>query len=347
MTPEPMALSGAVAIEAPPTNARGGLRMQVVLTGGGGFIGSYLLARMVGAGIQVTLIGPDTGKSSYTAALVAAGSVRFVQCEASFRQDDVLRAAVEDADALVLLGYVMPASRESSERLREEYASNVEPLTRLLRISGQRFRHVVFASSTAVYGAPARVPVCESDALSPLTPYGVAKTACEQVVTEFCASGGTATILRYSTVYGPGEVVPRAIPNFIRSALAGELPSIRGDGLDEHDYVHVTDVAEATLAAIRRPATGVYNIGTGIGTTTIDLARLVYRLAAAKVAPAAFGLANGSDARQTRIICDVAAARVGLGFSSRRSLEGGICEEIGWFRSGLAAASRSVTKRVA
>ncbi|MGH2491168.1 MAG: NAD-dependent epimerase/dehydratase family protein [Candidatus Limnocylindria bacterium] len=321
--------------------------MRVVMTGGGGFIGSYVLARMLGAGLAVTLVGPHTGKSLYTAALVAAGEVRFVRCDVTFQREELLRDAIADADALVLLGYVMPTSTTKSARLFEEYTSNVEPVMRLLRVAGDRPRHVVFSSSVSVYGAPARVPVRESDAPSPLTPYGDAKLACEHAITTLAtASGGTAAILRYSTVYGPGELVPRPIPNFIRSALAGEMPAIRGDGLDEHDYVHVTDVAEATLGAIRLTATGVYNIGTGVGTTTLDVARLVYRLASAKVSPT-FGFARESQARPIRVICDVEAARAELGFRARRSLEGGICEEIGWFRSGLAAASRSVTKRVA
>lgn len=82
--------------------------MHVVLTGGGGFIGSYVMARMIGAGIDVTLVGANTGRSRYTASLVAAGAARFVRCGDSYREDDVLSAVFADADALVLLGYVMP-----------------------------------------------------------------------------------------------------------------------------------------------------------------------------------------------------------------------------------------------
>src|SRR5438477_800446 len=104
--------------------------MRIVLTGGGGFIGSYLLARLIGAGDEVTLIGPNTGRSRYTAALVATGDVRFLQCEDTFGDQGVLRSAFADADALVLLGYVMPASFGNAQRLLDECSRNVEPVVR-------------------------------------------------------------------------------------------------------------------------------------------------------------------------------------------------------------------------
>ena len=202
--------------------------MRVVLTGGGGFIGSYVL------------------KSRYAASLVAAGDARFVRCDGAFGEDGVLRATLADADALVLLGYVMPTASSPADRLLEELERNVAPTVRLLRAAGDRVRQIVFASSVSVYGIPTHVPVRESDTLSPRTPYAIAKVACEQAIQlQSAASGARCAILRYSTVYGPGELVPRAIPNFIRAALAGQMPRIRGDGLDEHDYIHVADVAAA------------------------------------------------------------------------------------------------------
>jgi UDP-glucose 4-epimerase len=309
--------------------------MRVVLTGGGGFIGSYLLDRLAGAGIDVTLIGPNTGRSPYTASLVEAGQVRFLECDDSFQDEDALRVAFADADALVLLGYVMPTSSVAAQRLLDEYSRNVEPVVRLLRASEGRAGQVVFASSVSVYGVPARAPVSESDAPRPSTPYGVAKLACEHAIRILCeASGRSAGILRYATVYGSGELVPRAIPNFIRAALAGQRPTVHGDGLDEHDYVHVADVADATLAAIQRRANGIFNVGTGVSTSTLDVAHLVLKLAGKKVTPVCD--APRAPARSRfRLACDTELARAQLGFKARRPLAEGISEEIAWFRSRL------------
>jgi len=307
--------------------------VRVVMTGGGDFIGSHLLARMVGAGIHVTLIGPDTGDCRYTASLVTAGDVCFVRCDRDFADEVTLRSALRDAEAIVLLGYVPPRGPSLSECFLDELSYNVAPTLRILCAAVGEARHIVFASSVAVYGAPARAPVRESDAPSPMTPFAIAKLTAEQVVRATCsATGMSASILRYSTVYGPGEAGHGVVSKFIHAVLAGQPPVMDGDGLDEHDYIHVADVAEATLAALRHRADGVYNIGTGIGTTTLDLARLVSEHAQAKAAPVCRTWRRAGEGR-TRIVCDTELAAAQLGFTARRVLVDGITEEIGWLRA--------------
>src|SRR5207248_1622514 len=212
--------------------------------------------------------------------LVSAGTVRFLRCDDSFTEDDILRPALADAEALVLLGYNRPSALSPARRLSEELVGNLAPLVRLLRAAEGSARQVIFASSVSVYGSHANAPFRETDAPRPKTPYAIAKLASEESIEIVCAASGWAPcVLRYSTVYGPGETVPRAIPNFIRAALDGQPPLVNGDGRDVHDYVHVADVVDATLAALQRGAAGVFNIGTGVGTTTLDLARLVLNLA--------------------------------------------------------------------
>jgi len=307
--------------------------MRVVMTGGGGFIGSHLLARMIGAGMDVTLIGSTIGRSRYTASLVSAGTVRFLRCDDSFSEDDILRPALADAEALVLLGYARPSSLSPARRLGEELVLNLAPLVRLLRAAEGKTRQVIFASSVSVYGSHATAPVREIDAPRPETPYAIAKLAGEESIEIVsAASGWTSCVLRYATVYGAGETVPRAIPNFIRAALDGQAPVIAGDGRDEHDYVHVSDVVDGTMLAIRRRASGVFNIGSGTGTSTLDLARIVVRLAGANLEPAFFQRTESTDA-PVRVVCATDLARNAFNFSASRSLADGITEEIGWFRS--------------
>jgi len=307
--------------------------MRVVMTGGGGFIGSHLLARMIGAGMDVTLLGSTIGKSRYTASLVRAGSVRFLRCDDSFSEEDILRPALADAEALVLLGYVRPSALSPARRLGEELVLNLAPLVRLLRAAEGKTRHVIFASSLGVYGSHASAPVRETDAPRPETPYAIAKLASEESIEIVCAAGGwTPCVLRYATVYGPGETVPRAIPNFIQASLDGQRPVIAGDGLDEHDYIHVTDVVDATMLALRRRASGVFNIGSGIGTSTLDLARTVVRLAGSDVEPVFLRRIEPRTA-PVRVVCSTDLARNTFNFTASRSLADGITEEIGWFRS--------------
>jgi len=307
--------------------------MRVVMTGGGGFIGSHLLARMMGSGMDVTLIGSTIGRSRYTASLVSGGLVRFLRCDDSFSEEDILRPALADADALVLLGYVRPSSLSPARRLGEELVQNLAPLVRLLRAAEGKTRQVIFASSVSVYGSRATAPVRETDAPRPETPYAIAKLAGEESIEIVCAANGwTPCVLRYATVYGAGETVPRAIPNFIRAALDGQPPVIAGDGRDEHDYVHVSDVVDGTMLAMRRRASGVFNIGTGSGTSTLELARVVARLAGANIEPLFFQRTEPVS-EPVRVVCATDLARTAFSFSASRSLADGITEEIGWFRS--------------
>ncbi len=313
---------------------------RVVLTGGGGFIGSRLLVTLVSAGANVTLVGATLGRSAATARLVAEGVVRFVLYEPDSRRSPALREAMRSAEALVLLGYTLPRSRDPEARKLEEIALNVTPNLQLLQLGGDALAHVVFASSVSVYGSPERGAVRETDPGRPETPYAIAKLACEEALREIATHRALAmTVLRSATVYGPGETVPRAIPNFIRAALGGRTLLVDGDGLDEHDYAYVEDVADAMCEALRRRANGTYNVGTGIGTTTLEIARLVRDLVGSD-APVSHRPARPGRTGRTRMVCATERARAELGFSARWHLPDGLEREIAWFRDEVPQRAR-------
>jgi UDP-glucose 4-epimerase len=315
---------------------------HVVMTGGGGFIGSRLLERLVHGGAHVVLLGRDMGKSQRTAELVADGRVRFIRSAFTADDQSSLRDAFAGDDLLVLLGYVLPAASAPSARLIEEFALNVEPNIRLLDAGGDSVAQVTFASSVSVYGVPDRLPVPESAPLAPVTPYAVAKMASEHALRSATSDRGVpVAILRYSTVYGPGETVPRALPNFVRAALNGTDLRIDGSGLDRCDYVHVDDVVEATIRAIALRADGTFNVGTGIGTSTLEIARLVLEATGAQV-----DLVHGPARRpgpSTAFFCDTQLAAAELGFRARHELVSGIAGEVLWFGSRRATAGALIT----
>jgi UDP-glucose 4-epimerase len=309
--------------------------MRAVMTGGGGFMGSHLLARLVGSGMNVTLIGPDLGRSRYTASVVSAGVVRFLKCDPSLGDEAALRA-LDDADFLVPFGYRPPTGASAPQRVLEEIEANVVPLARLISAFARPGRHVVFASSDSVYGTPVRIPVRECDPTQPRSEFGIAKLACEQALRACSAAGSTVSIMRYGTVYGPGETASRAIPNFIRAALAGQAPVVDGDGAEEHDYIHVADAVEATMSAIRRRHDGICNVGTGIGTTAVELADLVVWVTGGCAAPVHRPDAQGGPRRMS-VVLDTSLARSELGFAPRHSLPEGLTEEVGWFKAAFGS----------
>jgi UDP-glucose 4-epimerase len=290
---------------------------------------------MVGAGIDVTLIGPDLGRSRYTASVVTAGIARFFRCDATFTDEAAVRS-LDEADLLVLFGYRPPSAPFGPERLLEEINANVVPVVHLIDMFARPGRHVVFASSDSVYGTPLRTPVRECDPTQPRTEFGIAKVSCEQALRSSSAAGSTASILRYATVYGPGETASRTIPNLIRAALNGHAPVVEGDGVDEHDYIHVADAVDATMSALRARADGIYNVGTGIGTTTLELANLLVWVTGG-CAPASRRAGAAGDRGPGSMVLDTSRARSELSLEPRYLLAEGLKEEVGWFRAAFGS----------
>ena len=169
------------------------------------------------------------------------------------------------------------------------------------------------------------MPADESHPVRPLSPYGASKAAAEAYV---CAisrlSGIRYTILRYGNVYGPrqdpsGEAGVVAI--FTRAMLNGERPTVFGDGQHERDYVYVADVVEANTAALSQNRDGVFNIGTGEGTTVSQVFQAVAEATGYAGEPA-YAEARPGDVR--RIYLDASLAERELDWRPRVPFAEGI-----------------------
>jgi UDP-glucose 4-epimerase len=173
----------------------------------------------------------------------------------------------------------------STRNPRDDFEVNVGgTLNVLLAARELQTQRVLYTSSASVYGNPLHLPVNEVDAVNLLTPYAVSKFAGEGYCRAFQESYGiSTTVLRYSNVYGPGQVPDSGysgvIGKFIGSALARRPTQIHGDGEQTRDFTYVDDVVDATLLALTAPkADGeVYNVATGRETTINGLAELIAR----------------------------------------------------------------------
>ena len=311
--------------------------LRVVMTGAGGFFGAHLLARLVGARMSMTIVDRDIGESRYTAWMVAAGKVRFVRYDSRFMELEVARA-LQEADVLVLSGLLEPSSSSATQFDPGEIDRTVAPLARLVDAFARKGKHIVLASSDYVYGAPERNPVREFDPIRPRTGIGLTHAACEKAVRGYAEVGATASVLRYATIYGPGETATRAVANLIRAALAGRAV-VEDDELDEHDYLHVADAVDATVSALRLRADGIYNVGTGIGTTMAELANLVWWLTGCSGAPIR-GAREWYLPRRS-VVLDTSRAHSDLAFRARHALPDGLKEEIGWFKAAFGSDLKS------
>jgi UDP-glucose 4-epimerase len=303
---------------------------RVAVTGGGGFIGSHLVARLVEEGVEVRLLGPLEHCRPEVRALLDSGCVE-------------IGADALGCEALVHLAYRPPPPPEAAP-LHHEVALNLLDTADLLR-SAERWgvEHLVFASSVSVY-RPQPEPVREDAPVGEGVPaYGVVKAMQEMRCRTWAeATGGIATILRLSSVYGPGETVRRAIPRFIRAAQEGRRPQVAGTGAGRFDPLFVEDAVDAFVAALLRRRSRTYNVGSGVPRTSLEVAELVLRLARLPLTPAFDAGRQDGD----RPLPAVERAAADLGFRASTPLETGVLRERAWLRehpppAGLGAAAGS------
>jgi UDP-glucose 4-epimerase len=190
---------------------------------------------------------------------------------------------------------------------------------------------ILFASTAATYGNPERVPTAESEPIAPLSPYGTSKAAAEWYLEQYARLHGLSTLsLRMANVYGPrqdphGEAGVVAI---FAGALAERRPvAVYGDGRQTRDYIYVSDVVDAWIAAAESDVTGALNISAGIEVTVLELIEAIgleHELAPARPGEVA------------RSCLDPSAARLALGWSPRVSLTDGLARTLEALGAGQA-----------
>ena len=288
------------------------------MTGGAGFIGSHVADALVARGDEVVVVDSlARGRREH----VPAGA-RLVELDI---RDPALDGVFDDARPQVCFHLAAQADvRVSVERPAFDAEVNVVGTLRVLEAARRHGAQVVFASTGgAIYGECDR-PAPETAERLPLSPYGVAKLAGEEYLAAYDRlHGGGHVALRYGNVYGPrqdphGEAGVVAI--FFGRLAEGERPRIFGDGRQTRDYVFVSDVVRATLAAAGRPG-GVFNVGTGIETSVLELAELCRSVAGVDVEPE---LAPPRIGELRRSVLDPSLAARGLGWRVETPLADGL-----------------------
>ncbi|MER3456487.1 MAG: UDP-glucose 4-epimerase [candidate division GAL15 bacterium] len=313
--------------------------MRVLVTGGAGFVGSFVVEALRDAGHRVAVV--DTLKS---------GRAEFVPQGVPLYQLDVtspaLREVFEEERPEAVCHHAAQASvavsvRDPLEDARVNVLGTLNVLQCCVRYGVGR---VLFASTGgALYGDPDSLPVREDDPPRPLSPYGVHKFCGEQHLANYGRLYGIRwAALRYGNVYGPrqdpyGEAGVVAI--FCAAMLEGRQPVIFGDGLHTRDYVYVEDAAHATLLALEVGAEGVINVGTGVETSTRRIFELVRNATGYRGEPH-YGPPRPGDVR--RICLDATRAEQVLGWRPGVSLEEGIARTVAWFRNRAGAGHRDV-----
>ncbi|HEU5323283.1 MAG TPA: NAD-dependent epimerase/dehydratase family protein [Methylomirabilota bacterium] len=309
--------------------------MNVLVTGGAGFIGSHVVDRLLDEGHAVTVLD---NLSTGARERVSARATLAVCDLRHARLDRVFEAAAPAAVVHVAAQAAVPRSVLDPAL---DASVNVLGTINLLETARRAgVRRVVYTSTGgAAYGDTDVLPTPETHPARPSSPYGVSKVSAERYLECWAGLTGAAAItLRLANVYGPrqnplGEAGVVAI--FAYRLLRGEPCLINGDGEQTRDYVYVRDVADAVVRALgRAEAGGVVNIGTGRETTVNDLYGRLCRAAGVRRA-AAHGPARPGE--QRRSVLDAARAAAVLGWRPATSLDEGLADTVASIRKEVSA----------
>jgi len=241
--------------------------VRVLVTGGGGFIGSHLVERMLGDGHEVRVLDNfSTGRRENLLAL--AGEYELV--EGDIQSYERVHTAVRGCELVFHQAALPSVPRSIQDPLTTNAANVIGTLNVLLASRDSEVRRVVYASSSSAYGANEALPKREEMATRPIAPYAVAKLAGEMYCRTFTGVYGLETVaLRYFNVFGPRQdplsQYAAVIPNFIAAFLRREQPRIFGDGEQSRDFTYIDNVVDANvLASTTREGAGeVFNIACG------------------------------------------------------------------------------------
>lgn len=310
--------------------------MKILLTGGAGFIGSHIADGYIEAGHEVAIVDN-----------LSTGSRENLNPRAAFYEMDLRDEALLEVFQREKPDVVNHHAAQMSVKISVEDPIfdadvNIRGMLSLLECCRKTgVKNVIYSSSGGtVYGEPARLPIDETHPLGPISPYGASKLAGEYYLDVYSSSWGMKTVIfRYANVYGPrqrphGEAGVVAI--FCLDLLAGTAPTIHWDGEQEKDYVYVGDCVRANLAALDAERSGVYNIGSGVGTSVNELFRHISGTMGASDVRPQRGPRRPGDVR--RIYLDTTRARDDLGWGPSVPLEEGIRLTAEFFRRNAASA---------
>lgn len=310
----------------------------VLVTGGLGYIGSYVVRDLRERGWRVRVLDNRYRCDPATAQEIAElDGVEVV--EGDIRYAHMVESAVRGAEAVVHLAAV--CMNKSIADPTESLDVNLMGTQNVLDAASRAtVRRIVYASSASVYGNPTSLPMREDDKLAPITPYCVAKLAGEQMLDFYARRANLSWLaLRFFNVYGPGQPTDAyytsVVVTFLNRLAAGDAPVIDGKGDQSMDFVHVLDVARSVGMALDSRASGhVLNVGTGEQTTIADLAELLVRQLGSDVQPVYRPREVLVSQRQAAID----RIREVLGWAPQVDVATGIASVVEWHKQTLAAS---------
>ncbi|WP_276272973.1 SDR family oxidoreductase [Haloarcula litorea] len=315
--------------------------MNILVTGGAGFIGGHLAERFAADGHDVVVldnfdpfyaidIKRHNVEAGRQAASASDGSYELV--EGDVRDADLVADLVAGADH-VYHQAAQAGVRPSVEDPRKYDEVNVDGTLNLLdACRDEGVERFVMASSSSVYGVPQYLPYDEEHPTTPVSPYGASKLAAERYAIAYSeVYDFPAVALRYFTVYGPRMRPNMAISNFVSRCLDGEPPIIYGDGTQTRDFTYIEDVVEANVTLLEEDAADgeVLNVGSTDNIAIKALAEEIRDQLAPEL-ELVYEARHDADAEHTH--ADTTKAGELLGYDPDHTIREGVGKFVEWYR---------------
>jgi UDP-glucose 4-epimerase len=318
--------------------------MSILVTGGAGYIGSHTVVELLNAGYEVVVI--DNLVNSKEESLrrvekITGKSVKFYKGDIADRKLLDRIFTEEDIESCIHFAG-LKAVGESVKKPLEYYDNNIGgSLVLFGAMRDHKVKNIIFSSSATVYGDPAFVPITEECPKGEITnPYGRTKGMLEQILTDIQAADSewNVILLRYFNPIGAHEsgIIgenPNGIPNnlmpYITQVAVGKLPKLgvfgsdydTPDGTCIRDYIHVVDLADGHVKAVRKlsenPGLRIYNLGTGTGSSVLEVIKTFEQATGVKI-PYEMKPRRAGDVPVN--YCDAGRARDELGWVAKRNL---------------------------
>jgi UDP-glucose 4-epimerase len=319
--------------------------MNILVTGGAGYIGSHLVDALMAQGHELYVVDNlSTGKIDNIRHLLENKHFHFVND--SILNETLMERIIEQVDFIYHLAAVVGVKYVVEDPLRA-ILTNVRGTETVLELAFKYWKKVVIASSSEIYGKSTEVPLSEGGdrVLGPTTvgrwSYSDSKAIDEYFALAYNKRGLPVVIVRYFNSYGP-RLDPKGygsvIAKFIAQALQGEPLTVYSDGKQTRCFTYIDDTVRGTIlaATVKEGEGQVFNIGSSRETSILELAQLVKRLAgsSSEIIHVPYEEAYGVDFEETRRrVPDVRKAEQVLGFRAEVPLEEGLKRTIDWFRN--------------